>query len=110
FNYSFDNRYLVEFTGRVDGSQNFPRDKRWGFFPAMALGWRISEEPFFKGHANFVDNLKLRASVGQLGNDVTSGKKYAYQSTMSLGKDPVVMIGDRLSRPLSVDGIPNTTL
>jgi TonB-linked SusC/RagA family outer membrane protein len=104
-NYSYDDKYLFEFTGRVDGTPNFPRNKRWGVFPAVALGWRISNEPFFKSNVDFVDDLKLRASVGRLGNDAIG--QYMYLSTMSLGKDPVVMIGDKLSRPLTVDRVPN---
>jgi TonB-linked SusC/RagA family outer membrane protein len=103
--YTYDDKYLVEFTGRMDGSEKFPANKRWHFFPAMALGWRISEESFFKNNVSFVNDLKLRASAGKLGND---GIPYdnVFLSTMSLGKDPVVMIGDKLSRPLSNDGLP----
>ncbi|MET6995996.1 TonB-dependent receptor [Chitinophaga defluvii] len=103
--YNYDEKYLFEFTGRVDGSSFFPSDQRWGFFPAVALGWRISQEPFFKDQVSFIDDLKLRASAGKLANDNIGGQ--AFLKTMSLGKDPVVMIGDKLSRPLTMDRVPN---
>lgn len=69
FNYAYKERYLVEFTLRHDGSMNFINSKRWGTFPGISLGWRISEEDFFKKAAPFVNDLKLRASWGKLGND-----------------------------------------
>jgi len=65
--YSYKNRYLVELTSRYDGSQNFPPGSRFGFFPGASVGWKISEEPSFK--ISWISNLKLRASVGILGND-----------------------------------------
>lgn len=71
FNYAFDSRYLFEATFRYDGSYRFAPEQRWGFFPAVSAGWRISEESFFKSNKSlsFIDNLKLRASTGILGND-----------------------------------------
>lgn len=69
FNYAYKERYLVEFTLRHDGSMNFINSKRWGTFPGVSIGWRISEEDFFKKAAPFVNDLKLRASWGKLGND-----------------------------------------
>ncbi|CAL1519479.1 TonB-dependent receptor [Chitinophaga sp. MM2321] len=104
-NYDFAGKYLFEFTGRVDGSPMLPSQTRWGIFPGASLGWRISEEDFFKNNVSFVDNLKLRASASKLGNDRIAD--YQYLTTMSLGPDPVVMIGDKLSRPLSPGSIPN---
>ena len=71
-NYNFNDRYLFQFTFREDGSSKFGSDSRWGFFPSVAVGWRISEEPFFpKG--GVVSNLKFRASWGQLGNENALG-------------------------------------
>ena len=67
-NYNFNDRYLVQATVRWDGSSKFGADSRWGFFPSVAVGWRISQEEFFPKDS-FVDNLKLRASWGQLGNE-----------------------------------------
>ena len=68
--YNYRDRYLLEFQGRYDGSYNFAQDKRFGFFPAVLAGWRISEEPWFKTRATaFINSLKMRASYGLLGND-----------------------------------------
>jgi len=66
-NYSFADKYLVEFTLRYDGSQNFPTNNRFGTFPGVSIGWRISEEGFI--NAEWIDELKLRSSWGILGND-----------------------------------------
>lgn len=66
--YNYDQKYLLEASFRYDGSVNFAPGRRWGFFPAVSAGWRISDEPFFQ-KVGFVDELKLRASVGLLGND-----------------------------------------
>ena len=67
-NYDYKGRYLFELSGRYDGTSRFADGHRWGFFPSASLGWRISEEPFFAPARKVVDNLKLRASFGSLGN------------------------------------------
>jgi len=67
-NYTYDDRYLITLTGRYDGSSRFGADNRWGFFPAVAVGWRISDEPFMAGFDN-IDNLMLRLSYGKSGSD-----------------------------------------
>ena len=71
-NYNFDDRYLFQATIRRDGSSKFGKDKRWGTFPSVALGWRISNEEFFPKD-NAISNLKLRASWGRLGNENALG-------------------------------------
>jgi hypothetical protein len=70
-NYNYKSKYMVEVSGRADGSYKFPPNHRWGFFPSAALGWRISEESFYKNNAlsGVLDNLKLRTSYGMMGND-----------------------------------------
>jgi TonB-linked SusC/RagA family outer membrane protein len=68
-NYDYADKYLLEFVGRYDGSYIFPEDSRFGFFPAVSAGWRISEEPFFQNNISVVNSLKLRGSWGQTGND-----------------------------------------
>lgn len=70
-NYDFDNRYLIEAQFRYDGSSKFAKGHQWGFFPSVSAGWRISEEPFIKNSDffSFIDQLKLRASYGVLGDD-----------------------------------------
>ncbi|OAQ40316.1 hypothetical protein A5893_05020 [Pedobacter psychrophilus] len=77
-NYAFDQRYLFEAVVRYDGSSRFAPETRWGFFPAVSAGWRISQENFMK-NVDFVSNLKLRASYGQTGNNASGN--YDYQST-----------------------------
>lgn len=73
-NYDFQSKYLAEFVFRYEGSQNFPSGKRFGFFPSISAGWRISEESFFNVPA--VNQLKLRASYGEVGNDRVSQWQY----------------------------------
>lgn len=69
--YEYDSRYLLELNARYDGSSRFAADQRWGFFPSVSAGWRISEEDFF--NVSNVDEFKFRASVGQLGNQFVAG-------------------------------------
>ena len=79
-NYDYKERYLLEVSGRYDGTSRFQKGHQWGFFPSASLGWRISEEPFFKPARRVVDNLKFRVSYGNLGNQVvrTSGGSQNY--------------------------------
>ena len=69
FNYDYKGRYMVDFSFRYDGTSSFPKESRWGFFPAISAGWRISEEHFIKEAVPFLTNLKLRASYGEMGDD-----------------------------------------
>lgn len=69
FNYDYKDKYLFEANIRHDGSSKFATGKKWGTFPSFSLGWRISEEPFLKKSLPWVDELKIRASWGQLGNE-----------------------------------------
>jgi TonB-linked SusC/RagA family outer membrane protein len=75
-NYDYANKYLFEASFRYDGSSKFRKGKRWGFFPSASAGWRISEEDFFKDNVKFINYLKLRASVGLLGNDAVAGWQF----------------------------------
>jgi len=70
--YNYMEKYLIEGNFRYDGSQNFPKEQRWGFFPSVSLGWRISEEPFFQ-NINSINEFKLRLSYGKTGNDRNAG-------------------------------------
>jgi TonB-linked SusC/RagA family outer membrane protein len=74
--YDFSGKYLLQFNWRYDGSENFPKGKRFGFFPGVSAGWRVSEEKFWKDHVKWMDYLKLRASWGQMGNDKVSAFQY----------------------------------
>ena len=68
-NYSYLDRYLFTVTFRADGSSKFAPDHQWGYFPAAAVAWRISDEPFMESTKGFLDNLKLRLSYGSSGAD-----------------------------------------
>lgn len=74
-NYDYANKYLVEFSARYDGSWKFPPGHRWGFFPSASVGWRISEENFWKESklSNIFSDLKIRGSYGMVGDDNVSG-------------------------------------
>jgi TonB-linked SusC/RagA family outer membrane protein len=86
--YNYKEKYLAEFQLRVDGSSTFPRGKRYGTFPAFSVGWRISEESFLES-LSFINDLKLRASYGELGNDNVEQfqyfTNYTFNSTYIIG-------------------------
>lgn len=82
-NYSFDDRYLLEANIRYDGTSRFPKNNRFGAFPSFSAGWRVSQEDFFQ--VPWIDNLKLRASWGQLGNQEIGN--YAFYNTYAFGYD-----------------------
>lgn len=75
-NYIYNDRYLVEFNGRYDGTSRFGKDDRFKFFPSASAGWRISEETFMRETRSWLDNLKIRGSWGSLGNQNVD--TYAY--------------------------------
>ena len=79
--YDYDNKYILEASGRYDGHYYFAPGKRWGFFPAFSLGWRLSEENFMQ-NISWLDNLKLRASWGKSGN--LAGGAYQYLAGYTL--------------------------
>lgn len=83
--YNYKERYLLEGTVRYDGSSRFPVNERYGLFPSAAAGWRLSEESFIRDNEklSFIDQLKLKASIGILGNNNIGN--YAYQSVYNLG-------------------------
>ena len=109
--YNYKEKYLAEFLWRYDGSYMFPQNSRYGFFPGVLAGWRISEEKFFKDNIKFISYLKLRGSWGQLGNDniVRPGTtdelmEYQYLSTYGFGN---YVIADQVSRTLFETRVPN---
>lgn len=75
-NYIYADKYILESAARYEASTNFAPGYRWGLFPSVSLGWRISEEDFFKENVKFMNNLKLRASAGRLGNDKTASNQW----------------------------------
>lgn len=68
--YSYDDKYLAEFNAGYNGSENFLKGHRFGFFPAFSLGWRVTQEKFMKSTEKWLNNLKIRASYGEVGNDI----------------------------------------
>jgi TonB-linked SusC/RagA family outer membrane protein len=90
-NYTFMRRYIVEVAARYDGSSKFPTDQQWGFFPSASIGWRLSEEPFMKWAKGWLDNFKIRANVGQLGNANIS--EYRFLEKVSMAKTGVLYDG-----------------
>ncbi|MEI7828983.1 MAG: TonB-dependent receptor, partial [Prolixibacteraceae bacterium] len=106
-NYDFSQKYLLEATFRYDASARFLPEKRWGLFPGFLAGWRISEEEFMKS-AIFVDNLKLRYSYGEAGNDNTSQYNfltgYVYGGQYALGETAAMYQG------IISKGLPNPNI
>jgi TonB-linked SusC/RagA family outer membrane protein len=88
--YNYKEKYLLEVQMRIDGSSTFPKGKQYGYFPAISAGWRISEEGWFE-NVSFVNDLKIRASHGQLGNDNVGQfqyfNNYSFNNTYTVGSD-----------------------
>lgn len=107
-NYSFYDKYMLELLGRYDASYLYAPGKRWGFFPGVSAGWRISDEPFFKNLKDNVNDLKLRVSVGQTGSEQGVGM-FGYLSGYDFGSGGAVLDGDYVIgvRPR---GLPVTNL
>lgn len=108
-NYAYDNRYLMEFSFRYDGSYKFAKDNRWGFFPAVLLGWRVSEEPFFKERISFVNNLKIRGSYGVIG-DESAFSAFQHIQGYRYPSGSYVLGSGGLSNGASDTGLPNPNL
>src|SRR5690606_1173846 len=92
-NYNFKGKYLLEVNARYDGSSKFPKHEQFGFFPSFSAGWRISEENFLAISKNWLDNLKIRASYGSLGNSQIS--PYLYVSQIKGSKTSKIIQGER---------------
>ncbi|MGN6343255.1 MAG: SusC/RagA family TonB-linked outer membrane protein [Ginsengibacter sp.] len=84
-NYAFKDKYLFEANLRADGTSRFPSAGRWGYFPSFSAGWRISQESFIQDNFTWINELKLRASWGKLGNQNVG--TYPYQNLVSLGQN-----------------------
>lgn len=89
--YDYAQRYFIEFNAGYNGSENFPKGKRMGFFPAISLGWLVSGESFWKD--NLVSNLKLRFSHGEVGNDQIGGDRFLYLTKMDQNWEQVYYFG-----------------
>lgn len=105
-NYSYKDKYLITATYRVDGSSRFAKGNNWGNFPSASLGWRLSEEDFFKNlNAGFITNLKLRLGWGQIGNQ--NIPNYSFLSLISGGNGRRYTIGDVPLQGYSPNSIGN---
>ena len=103
-NYNLLGRYMFTFTMRADGSSKFAEGNRWGYFPAGAIAWRISDEPFFANSQKWLDNLKLRLSIGTSGNDGIDPSAFIDEWVSSLNDD-----GTFSYKPGSLKGNPDLT-
>lgn len=97
-NYDFAGKYLLEVAGRADASWKFAPDNRWGFFPSVSAGWRISEEAFMNGLNTSLnmDELKIRASYGQLGDDNIGIGPFDYMTGYRYGSSTVIVDGENI--------------
>ena len=123
-NYDYQGKYLFEASMRYDGSSRFAKGNRWGVFPSFSVGWRISEEAFWDSARDIVDNLKIRASWGQLGNqntmrpnswggfdpdyypfssDVNLGTKYIFDKTVYSGAAITDMANNNITWETTTD-------
>lgn len=85
--YTYDNRYVGEFNFGYNGSENFAKGKRFGFFPSFAIGWLMSEEPWMEKMKKVFSKIKFRASIGQAGDDNIGGRRFAYLTTVKTDAD-----------------------
>jgi len=108
FGYDFDSRYMMEFNFRYDGSNIFPKGKQFGFFPSVALGWRISEEQFFKENIKFINNLKVRGSYGLAGNDGVNPYQFLSTYDVLQGADGGYSFGG--ANPQYIPGLRESVL
>lgn len=99
-NYTFDDKYIVEFNGRYDGSSRFPKDKRFGFFPSGSVAWRLDRENFLSD-IHDINLLKVRASYGELGNQAVANN--GYLAMMPINQSGFLIGGER---PTYVDAPP----
>jgi TonB-linked SusC/RagA family outer membrane protein len=94
-NYDFRSKYLFEFLFRYDGYWNFPENDRYGFFPGASIGWRLSEEDFFQDALPFVNQLKLRVTYGEVGNNrFSSNQNFAFLQSYFIGQNYVFGTAD----------------
>lgn len=106
-NYNYLQKYMAEFVWRYDGSYIFPANNRFGFFPGVSVGWRISEEEFWKKNFNVIDYFKLRGSWGQTGNDRI--ELYQYISSYGFG-DSYILDNSMESKTLKEIRVPNPSV
>lgn len=115
-NYDYKGRYMAEFSFRYDGSSKFADGHRWGFFPSVSGGWRMSEESFIKDNLKFVDNLKIRGSWGSMGDDGAAdfqwltGYDYPYNGYTINNYSSGYIFGGNVINALGFHSLPNTNI
>jgi TonB-linked SusC/RagA family outer membrane protein len=109
-NYDFSGKYLVDLRFRYDGSSRFPEGSRYGFFPSVSAGWRLSEENFIKDNINFLSNLKLRGSYGEMGDDSSAGNYPPTTGYGLNGNEYGWFYGGTLTGGVAASSIPNPDL
>lgn len=108
--YDYKSKYLFQALVRFDGSENFPADKRWGIFPGVSAGWRLSEEPFIKDNYPWVTNLKIRASYGEQGNDQIDAFQYMTTYSYTSAYSYKTMFGGKEVNFIIPGKVPNSTV
>jgi len=106
--YDYNGKYLAQFILRYDGSVNFPENKRFGLFPGISFGWRLSEEEFMDGFEN-LNNLKIRGSYGEMGNDKVAAFQYLNTYSFDSYWYPMV-IGNTEVAGVVPSGVPNPNI
>lgn len=108
-NYSYKGKYLLEASFRYDGSYKFPKGSRWGFFPSISAGWRISEESFMS-EAKWLDNLKIRLSYSQSGKDAVDPFRFLTGYEIRTGIREKYQFGNALGSIITSTGLPNANI
>lgn len=99
--YSYDNRYIAEFNLGYNGSENFAKGHRFGFFPSIAIGYNLSEEKFFQPLKSIISRMKIRASYGLVGNGDIGGERFAYLADLNLTGSKSFTTGINMNKILS---------
>lgn len=117
FNYTYDQKYIAEFSFRYDGNTLFPKDHRWGFFPSVSAAWRISQESFMERTSDWLSNLKLRFSYGTTGNDLDLSKNpidkitaFSFIQKYERVTDKPYVFGSNLANGIKAGDTPNLAL
>ncbi len=108
-NYDYMGKYLIEFNSRYDGTSRFPQGRRFGYFPSVSAGWRVTKEPFMEPLLKVLTELKLRASYGSLGNQLVASN-YPYVSLFGINNQVPYIIGGTLPLGITAPGLVSPDL
>ena len=109
-NYDFKGKYLLDAALRHDASSRFPQSSRWGWFPSVSMGWRVSEESFIKDRYPWISNIKLRASIGKLGDDGSAGTYPSIYTGYNLQGNKAWIYDGSVVTGVDAAAIPNPNL